>query len=176
MSQLKIQKDFRERIARLSDSNQPKYSPYIQPGGGLVPLGLSGEGFERSGTGLLARIAYPLSFVGACVLGVFAVFLSRYVGVHFWGAVQGDAMHVFTIDAVRAASMGGLIAIWLKLTSKEHVVSLGIGLIVALTMMHNLVWLAPQPFIETMGFEWVSQVRSMTAPETIWFGGGVLRF
>lgn len=122
------------------------------------------------------NLAYPLSFVGAFLVGLFSVFISRYVTSQINDGAADDLDLTLIMDAVVAFGIVFVLRTALHMTSKEHIACKTAGIWVSLTMMHNLVHAYPAPFTAVYTKAWVEQITSVTEPKSFFFRGYTFPF
>ncbi|WP_170764850.1 hypothetical protein [Ruegeria lacuscaerulensis] len=122
------------------------------------------------------RLGYPASFVGAFVLGVFAVFLTRYIQYHTVGVPEGgqlDAQEIINIGL--ASGAGFFVSFFLRDRQKEFASSVTMGVLVTTFTYHNLVWKYPDFFEVVYGEDWVEFVEKLTEPSSLYLFGNIVK-
>ncbi len=119
------------------------------------------------------NIKYPLSIVGAFLIGMFSVFLVRYARYHLLGGslVGADADITMVLDASLAAAFGFLLRFSLNFIEQEYVLAKAAGIAVMVGAMHNLAHWAPSPMSVVFSPDWVAQTQSQTEGNSILFRG-----
>lgn len=121
------------------------------------------------------RLAYPGAFVGAFLLGVFAVFLTRYIQSQMMGVPEGGQPGIQDIIGVAMASMAGfVISLFLKDKQKEFASASTFGVLLTTFTYHNLVWKYPEAFERIYGPDWVEFVQGITEPSSLYMFGNVI--
>lgn len=127
------------------------------------------------GPSLLRRLAYPMGLVGAFLLGIGAIFLSRYVQLQMVG-IPGDTKGN-TQDIVGLALAGGavfLISNMLKGGQKEFASASTLAMLLTTFTYHNAVWAYPETFEQVYGRDWVKAVQDKTPASSIRFFNNVI--
>lgn len=123
------------------------------------------------------RLAYPGAFVGAFLLGICAVFLTRYIQYQSVGIpVQRQ---VDTQDFVSLGLAGGaciMVMLFLKGKLREFAGALTVGALLTTFTFHNLVWKYPTFFEQTYGEDWVDFVKDTTEPSSLNLFGTIVPF
>ena len=119
------------------------------------------------------NMGYPGSLVGAFLIGILTVLLSRYVMFHLNGVPDPDADADMTmlIDGGLAAVLAFMIRSALNMTSKEHLACKAAGIWIALTGMHNAVHAFPTVWATAFSPEWVERTTEMTEPRSFYISG-----
>ncbi|WP_171236016.1 hypothetical protein [Ruegeria sp. HKCCA6837] len=121
------------------------------------------------------RLAYPGAFVGAFLLGIFAVFLTRYIQYQSVGIPV--LRQVDTQDFVSLGLAGGaciMVMLFLKGKLREFASALAVGALLTTFTFHNLVWNYPVFFEQTCGEDSVDFVKDTTEPSSLNFFGTIL--
>lgn len=119
------------------------------------------------------RLGYPAAFIGAFGLGIFMVFLSRYIQYVMAGVPsQSGAQDIGSLLIACLAVF--LLSKALKIRQKEIAASCTLSMFLTIMMYHNLVWEYPETFERVYGPEWVSYVQDQTVPSSIIFFGNVI--
>ncbi len=123
------------------------------------------------------RLGYPAAFLGAFLLGVFTVFLSRLIQYQSVGIpVPGK---VGTQDFVSLGLAGGaciMVMLFLKGKLREFAGALTVGALVTTFSFHNFVWKYPVFFELVYGEDWVEFVKDTTEPSSLNLFGTILPF
>lgn len=116
---------------------------------------------------------YPARIVGAFLLGLVAVLISRYVRYHMnGGALGGEGADVSMIlDGTMAAATGFALRQAFKFEAKVFLSAFNVGVTAMILLMHNLVHVAPEAFGVAFSDEWVQVVIEQTEPNSILFMG-----
>ncbi len=125
------------------------------------------------GQELRENARYPLSIVGAFLLGMLAVFIGRYVSFQLIGTgrMADDPSGTFYIDIALAAGVAFVIRMALDFRDPAHLAGKSMGITVAAATMHNLVHAAPSIWAILFSEEWVAAVIQVTEPKSIYFAG-----
>ena len=124
------------------------------------------------------NIRYPLLFVWAAIVGMIAVFLSRYIRFHLTGgSLSGgeNADMVMMIDGAIAAGTGFALKNLLSIEDKSLQFAQTVGVVIMVLAMHNLVHLAPKAFSVVFSPEWTQDVLETTEPKSLLFAGVTYR-
>ena len=164
------QQDFQARLARLGAGNT------LQAAAGTENIVAQREAptrkFETVDDSLRGRLTYPASVVWSFLFGILSVFLARLVMAHLGGAPDvTDPMSQYLIDLCIAG--GTMFAVTVAMGNADKVRSSAgtIGLILAISTMHNLFWLYPDFFSLLYGDEWVDALLRRSMPSSIYFKG-----
>ena len=163
------QESFQERLERLAaekGANDPerKSRSVKRAEAGLPTMG--------------ENIRYPLLFVWAAIVGMIAVFLSRYIRFHLTGgSLSGgeNADMVMMIDGAIAAGAGFALKNLLAIEDKSLQFAQSVGVVIMVLGMHNLVHLAPKAFSVIFSPEWTQEVLQYTEPKSLLFAGVTYR-
>ena len=126
----------------------------------------------------VTNLGYPISVLGACVLGLIAVVLARY-GMYVIGGEPdplADPDLTMVIDGALAFGIAFVLRMAFHMTDKVHLAAKTVGIWIALTCMHNLVH--DYPALWAMGFSeaWVERTTSMTEPRSFYVRGYSFEF
>lgn len=121
------------------------------------------------------NIGYPLSFVRAALVGMVAVFLSRYIrfqltGGTLSGGAEGADIFMM-IDGAIAASAGFALKEVFRIQDKTLQMAQTVGVVMMLLLMHNLVHIAPNLFANVFSPEWTQDVLDTSEPNSVLFRG-----
>ena len=121
------------------------------------------------------RLAYPGAFIGAFLLGVMTVFLSRFVQYHMVG-IPGEVGqgNQDIIGLVFAGMIVLTLSAVLKAKQKEFATASTVGVLIAVFTYHNLVWAAPDLFVIAYGLDWVEALMKQTEPSSLYIFGTTL--
>lgn len=144
-------KNFQDRIARI-EHNKPKIERRKS---------LRTKAREKGRNAL-----YPLSFVGAFLLGMIIVFIVRFVRFQMSSpeAYTGD---VFVLDALFAGMGVWVFAMMFKLKDPLLKSAQGFGTTAMLVLMHNLAFWAPQSMALLFSPHWVEAQVEWAEPNSI---------
>lgn len=122
----------------------------------------------KRGDGFLRRLAYPLGFVAAFALGIFAVFLSRYVQLQLVG-LPGEAKGSAGDIVAFAIAFGSvfLISFLVKGNQKEFASASAFAMLLTTFTFHNAVWAYPDTFETVYGPDWVEFIQRITEPNSL---------
>ena len=161
---------FQQRLSRITD---PRNTTWTDPETGMnVPRRMKKPPRPKT-SGILGNLGYPLSFVFSFLIGILAVFASRYVRWHMLGmsADGADADFLMLVDGGIAAGMGFLLQQLLWMRAPEYVGAQVAGVFVMVCVMHNLMWWYPEEMSEVFGPDYVKSVMAYTEPDSILFRG-----
>ena len=126
----------------------------------------------------VTNLGYPISVLGACVLGLIAVVLARY-GMYVIGG-EPDPLADPDLTMVIAGALAFGIAFVLRMafhmTDKVHLAAKTVGIWIALTCMHNLVHDYPALWATGFSEAWVERTSSMTDPRSFYVRGYSFEF
>jgi hypothetical protein len=118
-------------------------------------------------------IGYPLSIVGAILIGMLAVLISRWARYTIsGGSLTGEDPDIMmAIDAGLALAIGFVLKQIFRLTGKVQETSKTIGIFAMVCIMHNFVHVWPGAFEMAFSPEWVTDVIETTQANSILFRG-----
>jgi len=114
---------------------------------------------------LIDDLLTPPMLMLCFVLGAGAVFLARLA--HFLHAGDQLEYQAVTLEALIGIAALFMIRVALFVNERKYDVALGLGFVLMLTCMHNLVWLWPRLFAAIFSRDYVVAVESVTEPGTI---------
>ncbi|WP_299047931.1 hypothetical protein [uncultured Tateyamaria sp.] len=154
---------FAERLARLNETHAERDAR--QRAAAQVARGHTPD--------WVRNMVYPGSIVGALVVGILTVVLSRYALFHVNGAPDpnADADMTMLMDGGLALAIAFVLRSALNLKAKEHLAAKTVGIWVALTCMHNLVHAYPSAWAVAFSPEWVDRTTEMTDPKSFYVRG-----
>ena len=138
----------------------PKHKP--RPGKEISPLPSVWE-----------NLAYPMSLVGAFLIGMVAVFAARYARFHIMGGsmVGEDADIAMMMDGALAMGVGFVFRSFFRFEAKEFITAKTLGIFAMICLMHNLVHMAPGAFATLFDEDYVLMTLELTEPNSILFRG-----
>jgi hypothetical protein len=170
--------DFTARLARIhAGTGHTKATLFM----GLdetvnVPLGKllvrpKTEEVTHDGTGWLGLSV-------ALVLGAAATIAAMLVQYHVLGKPAPDVPQdmVLAIRIVMALAIGYGLGLVLRLVSFEALMAQALGVLAVVTLLHNAVHLAPEPFAKAFSSSWVQEIMASTEFRTAVFRGEQLTF
>ncbi|WP_298292344.1 hypothetical protein [uncultured Litoreibacter sp.] len=163
--------DFQARLARISNGE-------VHSADGLiVPERREVKDVKLTG-GLLENALYPLSIVGAFLLGILAVFFSRFARIHLLGTADPDTdiMLAFAADGAMALAIGFMFKQAFRMKGAEWISAQTMGVTVMVASMHNLIHLQPKLFSQIFTPDYVDAILSYTEFRTLMAAGYVLPF
>lgn len=119
----------------------------------------------------LGRVA---SIIGAGIIGILSVPLSRYAMFHSQGLGNSNANPelVMAIDGVFAFCIAFfLVRMVLSVSCMAHMMAQVAGIWIALTTMHNFVHAYPEFWTQAFSAEWVERMIRTTDPGTLYLLG-----
>lgn len=170
------QDTFNDRLARI---NSGKTSTMTIPGGGLatpketrkqavntIPKDSFGE-----------RLAYPMSFVWAFALGVFAYAFARYATFQI-GTMGFTDMDLTSViyDLVIAGVVVFALRMLFSLDSKELTIAQGIGIFAMYTFYHNFFFWFPDQLEILFDKGYVRQIWATAEPNSFYYRGDYFVF
>ncbi|AZQ68859.1 hypothetical protein EF888_18025 [Silicimonas algicola] len=116
---------------------------------------------------------YPLSLIGAALVGMLAVVLSRYVRFQLLGgSLAGDDADIaMLMDGALAAGCSFMLFTVLRYGGAVHKAAQAFGIAAMILVMHNFVHWMPRAFDLTFSPKWTSEVIAMTEPNSLLFRG-----
>ena len=115
------------------------------------------------------NLGYPASVVGVCILGVLSVLISRFAmfsvqsGSDYMVKSLTDTLTEIVLSLVIVFSISAA----LNMSSQAHRIAKGVGVFLALTLMHNLVHAYPETWERAFSPAWVKGVTQSTEPRSI---------
>lgn len=165
------QTSFSERLARIESGS---YTHYVDPETGMqIPRRAKAP--RRKGPPKTEGLRHTLSFVAAMLAGALGILAARYVRYQYFGLADGAegamADGLMVMDLIFGCIAAMMVKVLFRMGGKEFIVFQTAGALAALTLMHNLVWMYPEPFAEVFGPEWVEYTQSTTEPASVYFRG-----
>ncbi|MEL7104700.1 MAG: hypothetical protein AAGM21_02185 [Pseudomonadota bacterium] len=119
------------------------------------------------------NLGYPMSILGAFVLGLLAVFASNYAMFHLFGADGGLEDPVFTMvgNGVLAAGLGFVVRNAMKFEGKEFTTANTAGIILMVASIHNLFHFVPGPMAMMYSPDHVAMMVDSSVPYSLNYGG-----
>ncbi len=116
---------------------------------------------------------YPAAIVGAALVGMLAVLISRYVRFQLLGgSLAGeDADITMMIDGCIAAACSFALFGMMRFSGPEFKAAQSVGIAIVILCMHNLVHAMPSVFKVAFSQEWTENVVAYTEPNSILFRG-----
>lgn len=161
---------FQQRLSRITD---PRNTTWTDPETGMdIPRRMKRPPRAKKSE-LLENLGYPLSFLVSFLLGMVAVFASRYLRWHLLGmsGAEGDPDILMMIDGGLAAAMGFVLQSLFHMRAPEHVTAQFAGVLAMICGMHNLMWWYPEEMGLVFGPDYVKTVMTLTEPDSLLFRG-----
>ncbi len=119
------------------------------------------------------NLGYPMSILGAFLIGMIAVFAARYARFHIMGGsmVGEDADIAMMMDGALAFGVGFVFRSFFNFESQEYITAKTFGIFAMICLMHNLVHWAPGLFAGLFDVDYVLMTLEMTEPNSILFRG-----
>ena len=119
------------------------------------------------------NLGYPMSILGAFLLGVLAVFASNYAMFHLFGADGGleDPMFTMIGNGVLAAGLSFVLRNAMKFEGKEFTTANTAGIILMVAAIHNLFHFVPGPMAVIYSPEHVAMMVDTSVPYSLNYGG-----
>lgn len=114
---------------------------------------------------LVDDLMTPPMLMLCLVLGAGAMFLGRLA--HFLHAGDQLEYQAITLEALIGIAVLFVIRVALFVKERKYDVALGLGFVLMLTCMHNLVWLWPRLFAAIFSRDYVVAVENVTEPGTV---------
>ena len=116
---------------------------------------------------------YPAAIVGAAIVGMLAVLISRYVRFQLLGgSLAGeDADITMMIDFAIAGACSFALFGMMRFSGPEFKAAQTVGIAIMVMGMHNLVHAVPSVFNLTFSPQWTEDVVAYTEPNSILFRG-----
>ncbi len=163
--------DFQARLARINAGEGHTAEGLIAPERRVV------KDVKLTG-GLLENAVYPLSIAGAFVLGLLAVFFSRFARIHLLGTPppEADIMLSLVADGGMALAIGFFFKQLFKMKGAEWISAQTMGVTVMVASMHNLIHLQPGLFAKIFTPDYVEFILGYTEFRTLMAAGHVIPF
>ena len=131
------------------------------------------NGKSAEGGFILNGVFYPMAITGAFLIGVFAVFVTRYARFQLTGGtLTGENADIWMmVDLALAVAIVISLRSIFRSGGKMLSIAKSAGVVVMLLTMHNLVHLAPGPFSKIFSPVWADQVIAGTKPNSILISG-----
>lgn len=145
-------KEFQGRLDRIQSTramfllNLNRMQPILDP-------------IEEASLHFAKNAVYPLSLIGAFLLGMLSVVIGQFVRVNLIGVGQPDQLWLAVADLIMATMIIFSIKSMFHLPFKELVTAQTLGIVIMFMTLHNLVLLAPFPFAILMSPEWVQAIQ-----------------
>ena len=174
------QESFQQRLARINGGQSNNWTipgAGIAAPGGVAPSEVKANTIVRTNS-IGENIKYPLSFVWAFALGIFAYCFARYASFQISGmALEGDVnAGTVVYDLAITAAVIFALRMMFKLENKELTAAQGIGAFAAYTMFHNLAFWIPDLMTLAFDKEYVRAVIAWAEPNSIFFRGNYYVF
>lgn len=159
---------FQERLKRIS-AGGPNTTGQVYVGPPEAMTDRKGRKIRSStGPDALDKVLYPLSMIGAFMVGVFAVFLIRLARFYLLdGGLTGENADLWMIfDSVFAIGIVIILRSVFRAKGKALEVAKAIGIIATVLTMHIFVHLMPGFFSSVFSPEWTQQVIATTDRHT----------
>ncbi|WP_371168675.1 hypothetical protein [Aliiroseovarius sp. 2305UL8-7] len=119
------------------------------------------------------NLAYPATVLGAFLLGLTAVFVSRYIRFHIgMGGLAGDdADMMMLVDGGMGVAVGIALKQLFHMEGKEFQSAQAVGVFAMICVMHNFVHWAPTLFDRIFSPQWTAMVITSTDPNSILLAG-----
>ena len=133
----------------------------------------SGKRKSKTGPDFLDNVLYPMSIIGALIVGAFAVFATRFIRFHMLGGeLTGENADLWMIvDSVIAIGIVISLRSVFRFGGKALETAKTVGIVVMLLTMHNIVHIAPGFFGSVFSPEWTEEVVATTKPKSFLFRG-----
>lgn len=173
---------FQDRINRIREKSGQPPMPVVAPQAEApqipskvrhVPQRKRPQKEVRPVPSIWENLGYPMSLVGAFLIGMIAVFAARYARFHIMGGslVGEDADIAMMIDGALAFGVGFIFRSFFNFESQEYITAKTIGIAAMIALMHNLVHWAPGLFVGLFDEDYVLMTLEMTEPNSILFRG-----
>ncbi|MDQ2088655.1 hypothetical protein [Marimonas arenosa] len=124
----------------------------------------------RRGPGIAAWfLKLPL----ALTVGALSFVLAQYLTFRIGEIPEefSDPDYILAAQSVVALLMVLFAKLFFNLNAKTHLLLCLAGLAAGISMSHNLVHIAPEPWAQVFSTGWVEEVRAQTRPGTLYFRG-----
>jgi len=136
---------------------------------------------QSRGGALVRNVLYPVSFVGAFVLGVISVVVSSAVRFHFAAVptaeqlnAAGDSQMILGGIIAMIASMG--FAMLFRLNSRVLTPAQSAGVLAGVSTLHNLAFWVPDLATQLFTPDWVALQQQIAMPDSLIFRGLIVPF
>lgn len=159
---------FQQRLQRIA-KGVPNTTGQVYVG----PAETNGGKTKSAGPDIVENILYPMSIVGAFLVGAFAVLLTRFIRFHMTGGeLTGENADILMIiDTVIAVGIVISLRSVFRFRGKALETAKTVGIVAMVLTMHNFVHLAPTAFGKVFSPEWSKQIVENTLPKSILFRG-----
>ena len=170
--------DFNARIARISSGTGSSKSTLYVGLDEIYQVSYPGRGKSVAPTAASSGLLYPVALVFALCTGMLSYMAAVWLRLQALGLdpVMDDLRYEMALQFGSGLAIGLVIGLVLGFRSRQMMVVLAIGVLVAMTLSHNIVHLYPENFAQVFSSEWVDQVRSQTAPNSALWMGQSFRF
>jgi hypothetical protein len=122
---------------------------------------------------MMHNARHPAGVLAAFILGLIAVFLVRFTRFQLgYGALTGDqAGMMMAVDLVLGVFIGYFLRQVFSFAAREFQLAHGLGVLLMVIGMHNIVHKAPAQFAQLFSDTWVKQLIHDTKPGTLLFRG-----
>ena len=170
-----MQKNISTFNARLSRINDPRNQSYRDPETGMrIPKRLSKKIIKTQNA--IKRDVGIFGILGSVLLGLLCVMAARYV--RFQMAEIPDAgtagQVLMAMDFGLAAVLAFILGAVFRHTTGKHMLGQTLGIVAMLMAGHNLVWMFPAEFAQVYSQAYVEQVRTLTAPQSLYLNGATV--
>lgn len=156
-------REFRGRLDRIQTTRSADLVDLLRMEPKLDPIEQASLHFARNSI-------YPLSILGAFILGMLSVVIGQFVRINLIGIGQPDQLWLAVADLVMATMIIFSIKNMFHLPLKELVTAQTIGIVLMFLTLHNFVHLAPFPFAILMSPEWVDGIVNQSHLGTLRLG------
>jgi hypothetical protein len=131
------------------------------------------KGGSSSGRDTLDNILYPMSIIGAFMVGVFAVFATRFIRFTMMGGeLTGENADLWmVVDGVLAIGIVISLRSVFRFGGKALETAKTVGIVAMILTMHNFVHIVPGFFGSVFSPEWTTQIIETTKPNSFLFRG-----
>lgn len=133
----------------------------------------NGKGRSKTGPDVLDNILYPMSIIGAFLVGAFAVFVTRFVRFHMMGGeLTGENADLWmVVDGVIAVGIVIALRSVFRFGGKALETAKTVGIVAMILTMHNFVHIVPGFFGAVFSPAWTEQIIDTTKPKSFLFRG-----
>jgi hypothetical protein len=165
--------DFNARIARISSGAGSSKSTLYVGLDEIYQVSYPGRGKSAAPTAASSGVLYPMALLFSTCLGILSFMAAAWVRLQTMGldSALSDLRYEMALQFGSGLAVGLGVGLVCGLRSRQMIVVMALGVLVAMTLSHNVVHLYPELFSQAFSPAWVDQVRSATAPNSaLWMG------
>ncbi|NSX55339.1 hypothetical protein [Parasulfitobacter algicola] len=158
--------NFQDRLARINGPQSAQSMPQ-----NMVTQPSQSKARKVHKEPMLGNFGYPLSIIGAFLLGMICVLISRWARFHIAiGEPTAISYDALVIEGLLAGGIAFIMRHAFNLEDPIHISAKGFGITAMIGLMHNLVWYFPTAFELIFSPEWVELVLDQTEINSFMIG------